>query len=64
MPQVFKNLLGKSLVHRRKDPKDEGPSEIGLPTNVTHTVHVGKNEAGDLEGLPESWQRFIDKFLR
>lgn len=61
MPQVFKNLLGKSLVHRR--PKDEGPSEIGLPTNVTHTVHVGKNEAGDLEGLPESWQRFIDKFL-
>ena len=62
MPQVFKNLLGKSLVHRR--PKDEGPSEIGLPTNVTHTVHVGKNEAGDLEGLPESWQRFIDKFLR
>ncbi|KAF0289926.1 Serine/threonine-protein kinase PAK 1 [Amphibalanus amphitrite] len=61
MPQVFKSLLGKSLVHRR--PKDEGPSEIGLPTNVTHTVHVGKNEAGDLEGLPESWQSFIDRFL-
>lgn len=35
-------------------------SEIGLPTNVQHAVHVHKNDTGYLEGLPKSWLRNLD----
>lgn len=45
---------------RRTQPKDEGPSEIGFPTNVMHDIHVSKNtQTGRLEGLPEAWRRQI-----
>ena len=36
-------------------------SEIGLPTNVQHAMHVSKNQAtGDLEGLPKVWLRIMN----
>lgn len=40
--------------------EDRQISDIGLPTNVQHGVHVHRNDAGDLEGLPKSWQRIMD----
>lgn len=36
-------------------------SDIGLPTNVIHDLHVSKNQVtGDLEGLPKAWQRIMN----
>lgn len=60
MPQVFKNFSFR----KPKDARSEaGPSEIGLPTNVTHHMHVGMNQHGILEGLPASWQSLINQHL-
>ncbi|XP_037078050.1 serine/threonine-protein kinase PAK 2-like [Pollicipes pollicipes] len=61
MAGVLRGLLSRSLV---RQPKHESQvSVISGPTSVTHTIHVGMNADGVLEGLPEPWQRFIDKFL-
>ncbi|KAG5676548.1 hypothetical protein PVAND_006373 [Polypedilum vanderplanki] len=46
----------------RKDESTENElqMEISLPKNVVHTTHVRKNQVtGDLEGLPNSWQRMV-----
>lgn len=32
---------------------------IGVPTNVKQTLHVSKNQFGELEGLPASWYNWI-----
>lgn len=41
--------------------KDSNISEIGLPTNVVHGLHVEKNKlTGDLEGLPNQWKKVLD----
>lgn len=49
----------------KKQPKGQDSerqiSEIGLPTNVVHDVHVSKNKmTGDLVGLPKAWLRIMD----
>lgn len=49
----LKNLFGV--------PKENPISEIGMPTNVVHGMHVERNkETGDLEGLPPQWKKFLD----
>ncbi|KAF4533256.1 hypothetical protein B566_EDAN005172 [Ephemera danica] len=49
-----------SGMFKKKAPA-EGPSQIGHPTNVHHEFHVSKNkETGQLEGLPDSWTRFMN----
>ncbi|KAK7862698.1 hypothetical protein R5R35_000936 [Gryllus longicercus] len=54
-------MSGFLKVFSKKRPETQAPSEIGLPTSVTHNYHVSKNlETGQLEGLPESWLSFID----
>lgn len=36
-------------------------SDIGVPTNFVHGIHVSKNDmTGDIEGLPLAWLRIID----
>lgn len=53
----FKGLFGKRQI---KD-NERQISEIGLPTNVVHDIHVSKNHmTGDLEGLPKAWLRIMD----
>lgn len=53
--------IGKFFWGGKSRHSDEGgPSEIGLPTDIKHSVHVSKNaETGQLEGLPEPWRRLI-----
>lgn len=52
--------IGKFFFGKAKTNNDEGPSEIGLPTDIKHSIHVSKNkETGQLEGLPEPWRRLI-----
>lgn len=42
-------------------PKESPISEIGMPTNVVHGMHVERNkETGALEGLPPQWKKFLD----
>lgn len=53
----------KGLFSKRQTNKDNERqiSEIGLPTNVVHDIHVSKNDmTGDLEGLPKAWLRIMD----
>lgn len=48
----------------KKKTVNEGPTEIGLPTNVLHEIHVSKNLAtGLLEGLPTPWLRLLNTQL-
>lgn len=50
--------IGK--LFRKTQPKEDGPSVIGYPTNVKLEFHVSKNQiTGQLEGLPEPWRRQI-----
>lgn len=52
--------IGKFFFGNRHKSDDGGPSEIGLPTDIKHSIHVSKNaETGQLEGLPQSWKRLI-----
>lgn len=52
--------IGKFFFGKSKSNDDGGPSEIGLPTDIKHSIHVSKNkETGQLEGLPEPWKRLI-----
>lgn len=49
------------LFSRKKPGPVDTVAEIGLPTNVSHKFHVIKNaKTGQLEGLPESWIRFLN----
>lgn len=53
----------KGLFTKRSHVKDNERqiSEIGLPTNVVHDIHVSKNDTtGDLEGLPKAWLRIMN----
>lgn len=53
----------KGLFSKRSQTKDNERqiSEIGLPTNVVHDIHVIKNDmTGDLEGLPKAWLRIMN----
>ncbi|KAJ1530421.1 hypothetical protein ONE63_005329 [Megalurothrips usitatus] len=53
--------LGFSKFFSKKKHVNEGPTEIGLPTNVLHEFHVSKNhETGVLEGLPTPWLRLLN----
>ncbi|KFB42365.1 AGAP001790-PA-like protein [Anopheles sinensis] len=59
--KVFKNIFG---TRRAKDSERNKISEIGLPTNVVHGMHVSKNQqTGHLEGLPKSWIRMVDALI-
>lgn len=41
--------------------KESNISEIGMPTNVVHGIHVERNKlTGHLEGLPNQWKKFLD----
>ncbi|XP_058059417.1 serine/threonine-protein kinase pak-1 [Anopheles bellator] len=58
---MIKNIFGRS---RTKDSERHKISEIGLPTNVVHGMHVSKNQqTGHLEGLPKSWSRMVDALI-
>lgn len=55
--QGFKGFFKKSQTKHDQ----QQISDIGLPTNVVHDVHVSKNQVtGDLEGLPKAWQRIMN----
>lgn len=54
----MKSIFGRKTA---KDHDRNKISEIGLPTNVVHGLHVSKNKlTGDLEGLPKAWIRIMD----
>jgi len=55
--------LGLSRLFSKKRHVPEGPTEIGLPTNVLHEFHVSRNEEGFLEGLPGPWMKLLDTQL-
>lgn len=46
--QGFKGLFGSKKSASEKS--DRHIQEIGMPTNVVHGIHVGKNAHGELEG--------------
>lgn len=46
--QGLKGLFGSKKSHDRHN--DRHIAEIGMPTNVVHDIHVGKNAHGELEG--------------
>lgn len=55
------NFSGVKKFLTKKKTTNEGPSEIGAPTNVKRVYHVVKNkESGDLEGLPAPWIKELD----
>lgn len=45
--QNFKNIFGG----RKPAEKNNSEMSIGMPTNVVHGIHVGKNDRGELEGI-------------
>ena len=49
---------------KKKDPvssPDADDMQIGLPTSVQHTVHVGFDQnTGEFEGLPGPWKSWLD----
>lgn len=53
----LRSLFKKS---QHKD-NDRQISEIGMPTNVVHGIHVSKNlQTGALEGLPKVWHKIMN----
>lgn len=44
--QGLKGLFGS----KKSSANDRHIAEIGMPTNVVHDIHVGKNAHGELEG--------------
>lgn len=55
---MMKSIFGRK---NAKENDRNKISEIGLPTNVVHGIHVSKNHlTGDLEGLPKAWIRLMD----
>ncbi|KAL0267943.1 UNVERIFIED_CONTAM: hypothetical protein PYX00_010068 [Menopon gallinae] len=45
----------------KRRPNSEGPSVIGLPSNVKRVYHVTRNnETGVLEGLPNEWLKQLN----
>ena len=58
---MIKNIFGS---RRAKESERNKISEIGLPTNVVHGMHVSKNQlTGHLEGLPKPWIRMMDAMI-
>lgn len=49
--QGLKGLFGSKKSNDRHN--DRHIAEIGMPTNVVHDIHVGKNAHGELEGMCE-----------
>lgn len=60
MSTSIKKFTGMFKREKNSQKEDRQISEIGLPTNVQHAVHVIKTDTGYLEGLPKSWQRIMD----
>lgn len=55
------NLSISKFFSNKKKHVNEGPTEIGRPTNVLHEFHVSRNEeTGLLEGLPTPWLRLLN----
>lgn len=55
------NLSISKFFSNKKKHVNEGPTEIGRPTNVLHEFHVSRNkETGLLEGLPTPWMRLLN----
>lgn len=44
----FRGLFGGGKKSTQQN--DRHITEIGMPTNVVHDIHVGKNAHGELEG--------------
>lgn len=62
MSLSFSNM--KKLFPAKKRYTTDGPSEIGLPSNVNHVYHVTRNEeTGQLEGLPDPWLKQLNTQL-
>lgn len=58
--QGLKGFFGSKKDKHAKESERQ-ISEIGMPTNVVHDIHVGKNKAtGELEGLPKAWLRIMN----
>lgn len=58
--QGLKGFFGSKKDKHAKESERQ-ISEIGMPTNVVHDIHVGKNVAtGELEGLPKAWVRIMN----
>lgn len=58
--QGLKGFFGSKKDKHSKSAEHQ-ISEIGMPTNVVHDIHVGKNKAtGELEGLPKAWLRIMN----
>ena len=56
--QGFKGLFAKKSQSRENE---RHISEIGLPTNVVHDIHVSRNHiTGALEGIPKPWIRIMN----
>lgn len=55
------SLNFKKFFPARKRPTSDVPSDIGMPSNVSHVYHVTKNtKTGQLEGLPEPWLKQLN----
>ena len=64
---LTEQLLNMSLLARlfpggkksksRDDDSTSEIKEISAPIHVSHDIHVGIDQAGGLQGLPESWLR-------
>ncbi|XP_043198959.1 serine/threonine-protein kinase PAK 2-like isoform X1 [Amphibalanus amphitrite] len=64
MSGILKGWFSRSLVHPRPSRELATPQlQIGLPTDVTHTISVQRTEDGGLAGLPDAWKRVIDEFI-
>lgn len=46
----FHGLKGFFGSKKSSTNNDRHITEIGMPTNVVHDIHVGKNAHGELEG--------------
>lgn len=61
MSRSGRGVFGKLFAKKQHKDRDERATEIGMPTNVKQHIHVSMNEeTGQLEGLPNSWQRLLN----
>lgn len=55
---TFKTFFGSK---KKSKDNDRQISEIGLPTNVVHGMHVSKDKVtGEIQGLPKTWIRIMN----
>lgn len=57
--QNFKNIFGG----RKPAEKNNSEMSIGMPTNVVHGIHVGKNDRGELEGIKYHLKQILFKTI-